>query len=374
MRAAIVSLLVAIAPAGAAAQGLVLRGGGSLPGPELDPDQAVYFVKREDVTAGDTITMAVQPRFTTSSPGTSFAVLLATPAPPLYATETSYLFESLAAATATRIEERLVEVEDPSLGSRCEIYGCGGQPADGCGGGSQWITPGVPDATFGDGAVDVIPIGPYEILRLTAADTTELAAWLDQFGYVYTQADLDAVAPYLARGDTITAIRVIVEDPSTTALEVLTLTWSGSELRVPFALGRPPAGQTSRLAVYISAPGRHDLPGRTPVFAARGALRTDFLTRTDVVVPADATIDGDPLAVANLTEAEIIPYEIVEVVVLVPVTECEQDRDDGSGGCCASANRRVRWDAIFVAAAMLLSLRRRRQPRQARPSSESTPR
>ena len=37
----------------------------------------------------------------------------------------------------------------------------------------------MPDAGFGDGGVDVIPVGEYEILRLAVADTAALAAWLD---------------------------------------------------------------------------------------------------------------------------------------------------------------------------------------------------
>ena len=352
VRNVLVAVLVAVVPSIAAAQGRVVVEEG-LRGPQLEPDQSILIVKGDE-----TITMAVQPRFTVAGPDTRFAVLLATPAPPLYGTDSPTLFDGLAAATAPRVEETVMEVEDPRLGDECRVEtGCGGSPGPS---GADWPTPDVPDGGIDDAPPAVIAVGPYEVLRLTAADTAELTAWLDQFGYLYTQEDLDAIAPYLARGDTITAVRVMVADPGTTALDVLTLTWNAREVRLPLALGRPPFGQATRLAIYVSALGRHDVALNTPVFAAFrfGGLR-EFLTRTDLTITSTITIDDDPLVGPPAAgDLEIIPIDYVTVIQRVPRSNCALIEDDI--GCCASGRRRVRWDAIVVALALLVTLRRRR--------------
>lgn len=353
---ALVVVVAVVAPAVAVAQGRVVVEKG-LPGPELEPDQAILFVK-----GAETVTMAVQPRFRVAGSGARFAVLLATPEAPLYGTDRPTLFEELALAAAPRIEEVVHEVQDPRLGEQCQIDngGCSGGPPQQ--GGPDWPTPEVPDGAIEDAAPEVIAVGPYEVLRLSAGDTAELSAWLDQFGYLYTQEDVDAIAPYLARGDVITAVRVIVEDPGTSALEVLTLSWSATELRMPLALGRPPAGQTTRLAVYVSAIGRHDVAFATPRFAGRRPdFSGDFLTVTEVPITSATSIDDDPVARPIEGNPEIRAVEYVDVIVRIPVNDCSLVEDDL--GCCGTGRRRVRWDAIVVALAIVLTLRRRRAVR-----------
>lgn len=382
MRALLLGSLIVCWSSVAVAQGRVV-GKTGIPGPDLDRQQAVLLSLREGETVGCTpdaggdpdagvdpdagpgcpdaaVTMTVQPRFAFSDEGAAFAVLLATPGAPLYATESARIFESLAQITAPRIEENEILVEDPELGTRCQVYGCGGGTQDtGCAATPNFEPPRVPDAGFGDGAVTVISVGPYEVLRLDVADTAELVSWLEQFEYAYTQADLDAIAPYIARGDVITAVRAEL-DPGSNLLPALTLTWAGRELRVPVALGRPAAGETSQLTVYVAAPQRHDLGTPAPSYAAFVGIDPSFITRTELTVRDTATIDTDPLARPHADDSEVVPVEYVDVIVRVPVTDCpEEERSDGSG--CCGTGRRLRWDAVLVACAVVLSIRRRRR-------------
>ncbi len=318
------------------------------------------------VIRGDAVTMVVQPRFTTGANGTRFALLLATPAPPLYSVESPDIFDELDAVTAARLEHVRVEVEDPELGTACQPMGCAGGTGEpqGCGAyepAPVWTPPAPPGGNFGDGGVEVIPIGEYEIVRLYVADRAGLAAWLDNLGYAYTVEDLDAIEPYIARGDIITAVRVSVAGASDGVLRPLALTWAGAEFQVPLALVRPPPGTATAMTVYISADGRYQLPSASVPFAARTSWNEpSFLTRNDIVIAPDRTIATDPRATRILDDPEEIPVETVEDIVRVPVrVECDSEL-----GCCSDCNSgrgRVRWDAIFVAAASLLVLRRRRR-------------
>jgi hypothetical protein len=338
-----------------------------------DPDAGTDAGTGCTVIPGPAITMVVQPRFTTGPDGARFALLLATPAPPLYSVEPAYLFDQLADITAPRIEHVRVEVEDPAVGHRCSnATGCGAPASEpqGCGAGYSddpyWDPPSVPDGGFGDGGVDVIPVGEYEVLRIPATDATSLAAWLDTFDYAYTTADIAAIEPYLTRGDTITAVRVAIDGPEDGALRPLALTWPGTDVHPPLTLARPPAGSFAELTVYISAEGRYQLPDARIAFAARtSASDAPFLTRNDLVIGADRTIERDPLATRITGDPELIPVTTVEDIVRIPVeVECDSDRDHGCcSDCNASGRTRIRWDAVFITLSAVFALRRRRKQR-----------
>ncbi len=310
---------------------------------------------------GDAITMVVQPRFMTDPQGLKFAVLFVTPKRPVVETQSSYLFEELARATEPVIQIHTTYVEDPALGERCSVSngGCGLAPS---GEPPSWNPPEVGDGGLGDGGLVVDTIGPYDVLRAEPADAAELATWLTGLGYRYDQADLDAVAPYLALDYTVVAVRVSVGQPTTTTFAPIALTWPGSELRLPVAFGT--ASSNTPTTVYIAADGRYDLPGAFVPFAYRTTYGdAGFLTRNELVLDSDAPPAEDPLATRVLGDPTERGLVIQEKVVRVPVSECG---DIGCGcGNCSTGGRGVRPDMIgIVLACTYIVLRKRRRRRE----------
>ncbi len=306
---------------------------------------------------GDAITLVVQPRFMTNPQGLRFALLFVTPSRPIVETKSSYLFEELATVTAPKIEVRTRRVEDPYLGKQCSS-GCGApeqESSGGCESGASWDPPSFGDGGFGDGGLVVETIGPYEVLRAEPADASELATWLTGLDYRYDQADLDAVAPYIALDYTVIAVRVAVDQATTTTFAPIALTYPGSELRIPVAVGTASASVAT--TVYIAAEGRYDLPGADVPFADRTSWGgSGFLTRNDVVLDSDGSPASDPVAVRVAND----PYEreviIEEKIIRVPVSECDDDI-----GCCGTGRNRVRADMIAVVLACGFIMRRRRR-------------
>jgi hypothetical protein len=310
--------------------------------------------------------MVVRPRFTTDATGARFAVLFVTPSRPIVETVPDQFVE-LAQLTAPKTEFREIEVEDPALGTRCETVGCGGgaprhEPA-GCGGGPSFDPPNVGDGGLGDGQVGVEQIGPYDIVRATPADATELAALLDSFSYRYEQADLDAIVPYLARGYTVVAVRVAIEaaSPAGRAMTPIAMTWAGSELRLPVALG----SESVDLKVFIAADGRYDFPGAEVPFAQPNYWsEARFLTLNKLHAITGGSPDDDPVATRVEGDPAFHEVNVVERIVPVPVSRlCDQGDDDI--GCCRACNTgarpRVRFDWIVVAGVVVLVLRKRRR-------------
>lgn len=314
-----------------------------------------------EMIPGDAITMIVQPHVSISADGTRFAVLLVTPARPLVEIK-SNVFEQLAYVTAPKTQTNRVEVPDQSLGTRCESIDLGG---GGCGGGGSysddppWDPPGISDAGLGDGRVIEETIGPYQFVRAQPTSPQELGGWLDQLGYAYMQDDLDAVAPYITLGYHVVAIRVAADTMSGTLVPIA-LTWPGSELRVPAALGRgwPYPGA---LTVYIAADRKYVLPSSTLRYAGfTNAAGTSYLTRNEITIDQNKPVELDPIAVHNDDQ----PFQEVKVVteyVHVPV-EVPCDEDEG-GGCCSECNAkpRARLDYGVLALAVLVVLLRRRR-------------
>lgn len=310
---------------------------------------------------GDAITMIVQPHVSASVDGTRFAVLLVTPARPVVELQ-SQVFEPLEQLTAPLIETQTVEVPDESLGTRCadvEACGGGGGGCDGDWGGGSWSPPGLGDADLGDGGLVEETLGPYQFVRAQPADAAELAGWLDRLGYAYMPEDLDAVAPYIELGYHVVAIRVAFEDAETIRLMPIALTWPGSELRVPAALGRASGVGPGKLTVYIAGEQKYVLPGAEVPFAGyTNYADMTFLTRNEIVLDQNQPPSADPVAVHldNLSHHDV---EVVTEYVHVPVeVECSDD----DGGCCNDCNAkpRARHDLAVLVAAIALTLRRRR--------------
>lgn len=313
---------------------------------------------------GDAVTMIVQPNVATSVDGTRFAVLLVTPARPIVELQPG-IFDELATLTAPIIERRTVEVPDPAYGTECAGWeysggGCGG---GGGGGGDNpsWTPPPIRDAALGDGAVIEETIGPYQFIRAQPTDTGQLAGWLDGLGYAYMQGDLDAVAPYIELGYHVVAIRVALDAPQNANLTPVALTWPGSELRVPAALGHVTGVGPGLLTVYVAADQKYVLPFAKVRYAKpTGMTGMTFLTRNEIMLDQSKPVSEDPIAihVDNLSFQEI---ETVTEEKRVPVkVDCS---DDEGGGCCrdCSARSGTRYDLGLVVVAAALVLRRRRR-------------
>jgi len=303
---------------------------------------------------GSVITLVVQPRFTTAMGGTRFALLFVTPARPVVQTHDPFVFDELAEVTKPRVEVNRIEVEDPQLGEACDIGGCAPatyEPPP------SWDTTftdaGVP--TDGGGEPTIETIGPYEVVRSQPASTVELSAWLDGLGYTYQQEDLDATAPYIARGYTVVALRVAVDRMTTQALSPIALTWPGSELTLPASFGGPMATTT---VVYIAADQRYDLEGAYVAFSKRTSnLGYGWLTRNELVLASDSP-DEDPGAVAGggLEKEEV---QHVDKYVRIPVRDC------GDFSCCPECSSRRGPSPVSFA--MMLGvgfwIARKRRPR-----------
>lgn len=311
---------------------------------------------------GDAVTMVLQPHVTASTDGTRFAVLLVTPERPIVEL-TSHVFGTLARVTKPRIEHRTVEVPDPSLGkvcsSGCESNndGCGSWPED-----NSWDPPGIGDAGLGDGGLVEEMIGPYQFVRAQPMDAAELAGWLDQLGYAYMPEDLDAVAPYIALGYHVVAMRIALDEPINGSLVPVALTWPGSELRVPAALGHG-AVAPGTLTVYIAAEDKYALPGAKIRFAGRtSAGGAGYLTRNEITLDQNKPPEQDPIAHLSV-DGDFQEVEVITKEVRVPV---EVPCEDEGGGCCSdcSTKQRPRFDWGVIVVAVVLVLRRRRPSRR----------
>lgn len=317
---------------------------------------------------GDAITMIVRPRVTTTVDGSRFAVLYVTPARPVVET-TSDVFTQLGYITEPIIEHKTVEVEDPALGKQCEPCGCGGggdYGGGGCeggyGGGDYWNPPGLGDAGYGDGGLVVETTGPYQFVRAQPADAAQLASWLDQLGYAYTQDDLDAVAPYIALGYHVVAVRVAITSSSDANLVPISITWPGSEIRIPAALNRATGIGPWPLTVYIAAETRYEFAGASVPYAMRtSGADMAFVTKNQIRVYLDKPPSADPIA-AQASYVEYHETKVETEYVHVPVSvQCDCD----DGGCCRNCNTRskARMDWVVLATCVAFVLRRRRRPR-----------
>lgn len=389
--------------------GRILAESGSPP-PEVE-DQALLFIKRQDVTVGctpgdagpsddaaidapgdadtgdandggladagvddagvpdagtctsihDAITMVVQPHVSTTADGTRFAILLVTPERPVVELSAN-VFHDLAVATAPRVEIETIEVPDKSLGTKCATYsvGCGGGYSHSVDAGTTWYPPSFGDAGLGDGGLVEETIGPYQFVRTQPTSSSELATWLDELGYAYMPADLDAVAPYIALGWHVVAIRVSLDHPQTAAMTSVALTWQGTEIRVPAALGRG-AVSPGTLTVYVAADGRYDFAAANVSFAGYTSdYSVSYLTRSELTLDQNAPPTKDPIA--SGTYGDYWPVTVIKQEVHVPVTvECDRGGfcRNGCGEC--NAKPQTRFDLLSIVLAIGFVLRRRRR-------------
>jgi hypothetical protein len=311
---------------------------------------------------GDAVSMVVRPRFSVGPVGARFALLFVTPSRPIVEVAPDP-FAELAALTAPFEDVHVTEVPTPALGERC-TYGGGGCGFESNSDYPTFDPPGIGDGGLGDGAVVVETVGPYEIVRVQPPDAAALAGILDGLGYLHQQADLDAIAPYLARGYTVVAVRVAVEpkpqrDGMASAIAPLQLTWAGTELRLPVGLG---TGSTDGLVVYVAGDGRFDFADAAVTYARHtfsGATR--FVTRNVLPPTAPTSPDEDPVALHVPGDPEHQEVVVIEKIRQVPVENCAGDLGCGCGDCSAGSPRSDLGVLAFAVAFVLRPRRRRRR-------------
>ena len=313
-----------------------------------------------EVIDGDAVTLVVQPRFSQVATGARFAVLMVTPTRPILEASRPSLFLELDEVTQSQIVEHVTRVEDPALGKTCvDDTGCSYSAPEPD---PYWTPPTVGDGGLGGGGggYTVDTVGPYEVLRAQPATTTELQDWLAANNYLTLPADLAAVAPYIARDYTVVAVRVPLVTTSEHELTPIALTWAGSELRLPVALGMPAGGTPHETTVYIAGPGRRELPGAEVSFAWRTVSGdAGFLTKNVVVLESDGP-EHDPVAISV---PDVLDRGVTDIYTTkrVPVVDCDVGCSAGCGEC--SAQRPVRGDWLIVTGVVILTLRRRRRRR-----------
>ena len=147
----------------------------------------------------------------------------------------------------------------------------------------------------------------------------------------------------------------------------LQLTWEGSQMRLPVALGD---GSTAGLVAYIAADGRYEFPGSEVTFASRTAGgATQFLTAMKLDDLVSTGPLEDPVAAHVLGDAEFQDVREFTKEIRVPVARyC--DSDDDGGGCCRDCNARGKtrydWAVIGLVVGVLLLPKRRRRTTSSR--------
>ena len=318
---------------------------------------------------GDAITLVMQPHFSQLTTGARFALLMVTPGPPVIETTSRYVFASLADVTKPVIHEIEKEVPDPEVGRVCRRYtgaGCGGAPV--LSEDPSWTPPPIGGdggvGTF-DGGYSLDTVGPYQVLRAQPATTDELTTWLSSLDYRVMPEDVAAVAPYIAKGYTVVALRVALDDTADGQLAPIALTWAGSTIQLPAAIGSP--GGQFPTTVYIAADRRYDLPGADVPFAYRvGYDDAEFLTRNEYMFdPTTASEDPIAIEVALSPEKREIIEQVVEVRVPVEdESECgcgQTNQGDGCLLCNAPGAPRTDWGVLLLAIVITLLPRRRRR-------------
>lgn len=287
----------------------------------------------------EAITLVVQPRFTVRSDGAAFALLMVTPAAAHIQLERSSIFTDLAESTQPEVWVNEVYVEDPRLGNQCDDpkgAGCG-PGSYSAGGGGSFDPPDGP--AYHDPETDTVEtVGPYGVARLTATTGAELAESLTALGYIFVQADIDAIEPYLELGFQAVAVRIDTDAELVGGgLEPLSFTYPGTEMRLPLGISRQLVQAETSIALYTIAEGRYEFPGATVSFAKYNRPG-EFLTRSNLIATLDKGPEGDPIAKHVTGDPQFVDTVEVTQEIRVPTSDCNRDSGDRIEICgCNSA-------------------------------------
>jgi len=177
--------------------------------------------------------------------------------------------------------------------------------------GSASDTAGAPS-----GAVSVLGrqrLGPFDVTRLAANDSTALANWLSDNGFPHPEGLDDNLAPYVADGWEIVAVQLVPAESGgslTGALQPLRLSFASDTVVYPMRLSRS-ATTSQYIDLYVLAQHRMDpsalpVPGDKPTLEFAGQIDRDahpaladyvedaaFLTRWKNTIYEPSAIEGD---------------------------------------------------------------------------------
>ncbi|MBL4632646.1 MAG: DUF2330 domain-containing protein, partial [Kofleriaceae bacterium] len=283
--------------------------------------------------------MVVRPEFVIGTEGSRFALLMVTPSWPLVAVADKDIFDDLARATSPEVVVVDRYVEDLSLGYQCHdpAFSSSGS-SGGCGdfstsGGGGWQRPEPDDLPTDTEDPIVETIGAYDVVRLNVDNTEELAGWLGDFNYQYSEDDLLAIDPYIQLGWTVVAVRVRHDFGLLGGLTPLAFSWAGSELRLPMGISSAPAPAESNITVYVSADDRYDFPGGYVSYAKSSSMSgNSFLARSNLWVDLSLGAEADPIAFE--ASGEVRDSVEVERITRIPSSDCPQSDDEGLGCAC----------------------------------------
>lgn len=266
------------------------------------------------------------------------------------------IFDELARLTAPRVEYR--DSWWPSFGW---LHGFGN-------------TDGLVSAAAPGHHVDVLSnqrIGPFDVTRLAADDPAALSAWLTSRGFAQPSGLDRNLAPYLADGWQVVAIRLVPDARGATltgALQPLRLSFDTDRAVYPMRLSQsaktPQSVDLFVLAAHRMDPTSVPVPGDDPTlqFAGHldpGAVSRDlapfvddgaFLTRWTNEIDTPASISGDYVF---RTAANDAPYQ--------QVIYRERDRGDLTGLALVAL-----VPVLCAAVTVLIAARVLRSRRQAR--------
>ena len=314
---------------------------------------------------GEAITMVVQPEFSIAKEGARFALLMVTPSWPIVTVADNEIFHDLAEATAPQVLVEEQYIEDVNLGYQCQdphfSSGCGPAASSGGNGGGGWQPPPSTPPDFPtDPAIDAI--GAYEVVRLNVGDSEELAGWLEEFNYLYSEADLQATTPYIEEGWTVVAVRVRHDFGHHGGLTPLAFSWAGTEMRLPVGISTAPAPSESHLTLYVSAEQRYDLDDAFVPYANPSEFGSrSYLTRNDTWLDLSLGADSDPYVRAS-SLGDTHDTVTVEQIVRIPSSDCPSSGDDEDWGCgCSVKNAPGPGSVVVFLLCGLALLRRRRR-------------
>lgn len=219
------------------------------------------------------------------------------------------VFDALESATAPRIE--YVDRWGPTL----PVVMAGAAPGDGTGG------------------VEVreqLRLGPFDVVRLHAADSGAIAQWLNDNGFQFEDGVADSLQYYSVKGWEIVAAKLAgpsADQLTNGELPPLEISFGTDQPVYPMRLSRG-ADVAQRVQLYVLADHRYDVPANPdPAAAAELAFAgrvsghpglepylsdgTTFLTRYDQEFYEPGRIEGDYLLAVAATDQEFQRVEYV---------------------------------------------------------------
>lgn len=130
---------------------------------------------------------------------------------------------------------------------------------------------------------DIVPVlraqlGPYETTVLAGTEAADIEAWLVRNQYRVTSAMMERVAPYLARGDVLLALRLHSPEASTGDLQPLALRLPSDDLSLPLRMTAIAAADDVALTAFFLAPSGRAIPDNV-LHVVPNLARIDWLNR-----------------------------------------------------------------------------------------------